>query len=402
MKFTKIDELPNEVQALTLYQSESWMNYFNYWVDKFLDDKKAESAAWAEIGYFLNDQGEYVKNVNNSDQVINFHYPEYITLSKSDNSGWIEVLREGKFKTDKYGVIEFSKNYIQSLYDNFKKFETDIKTSILLEHNRGLGSYGQVTDIKLSTDESGMLTLLALPNFSEEGKKLIVEDKKFSYVSPGLVDDFIHPVKGSLGPVLFELSFTNFPALGGVLNEPVYLSQNGKMYFLSKDLYSNKSDKGGDDQTMTPEEMKKIQEENERLKQKNIELSKTIETGKLAERKTKLLSKIDVLSAQGKILPVEAEGLKKIVESDFDESGKIITLSKAADGTEIKTQVDPVESFITMFDKRGDEVTKLFKQLSKTDTGKTLSESPEEREARLDKLASEGVNKIFGKKQEIK
>jgi phage I-like protein len=203
---------------------------------------------------------------------------------------WNLILPVSKFFNKKYGEwIEISKDFVEKMFMNFKNKMPDYGVSIDIEHMSEHGSYGKVTDLRIS--EKGLEALL---DYTDVGKEL-VEAQKFKYLSPTYSEKYNDKRTGKeIGPVLLKLALTNTPALPDM--EEIIFSDGSAENIRSVTV------------EIQNEEVKRKMEINEIINQQRIDLTES--RGKVKELSEQIEKKEDKI----KTLSEEISAMKKKTE----------------------------------------------------------------------------------------
>jgi len=279
----------------------------------------------------------------------------FIKLADSNGTYKYLILPIGKIYDSRYGELDFKKERIQKIVDNFKNGIPAYPPPINIEHNDYQGKYGE---IKAAEFENGLLITVEL---NEEGKKLI-QDKKFEYMSVELEDYLDHKTGESAGEVLVGAALTNRPANPYV----------PKIELSEKEI--EKIQVGGKTK-MTAEEIEAMKKENERLKEeakkKEAEAIKLSEENKkLADEKKKsdVEAKVKKWQDEG-VPPAVAEKAKAILLGEADTTGKI----KLSDGSS-KDIVGLIDDLVAAVPKVDTKVYGKDKKIALSDADKVVKE----------------------------
>lgn len=209
-----------------------------------------------------------------------------MNIAKIENG--FKLAKVGEWKGHKQGTFKLELKDLEEIKKNFDSHDLDAVVD--LDHATlfyGTGeAYGWIKELEVKDDA----LYVSKVEWLEHGLE-VLQTKKYKYISPVLEENTIDPITGNnIGWTLHSAAITNRP----------FLEDLGEV------IANNKSNKG-EDGMKTAEELeaqnKKLQEENDKLKNEKIEEKVT---AAIAANKINPEQK-DALIAMGKANPEEFE-----------------------------------------------------------------------------------------------
>ncbi len=198
-------------------------------------------------------------------------------LGRMDSPGskQVTITRTGRFRDDRYGEFEITREMLLAMVDNFRKrvFGQDIFIDVA--HRPSDGAAAKIQKLSVSGDR-----LLAKVSWTPYGVKAI-EERGYSYLSAEFHDNWTDNETGkSHGPVLLGAGLTNRPVIKRL--DPVQLSHDchgNQRTYLTNDLEKRLTEKA---EIIMDKWLKKLREQLQTKKLAEEVITKVIDAYKAA------------------------------------------------------------------------------------------------------------------------
>jgi phage I-like protein/cation transport regulator ChaB len=336
MPYNSIKDLPENTNNLPPKAKEVWLAAFNSNYSKNKDEESAIKVAWSAVGNagYKKENNQWIK----ADELELIHY--FTKLSLSEPNSDIEIMKVGSWSHPKYGNFQITEDNLNGFIRSFQENVRGIEIAIDLEHgetsHKG-AAIGWIKNLKKDNEK-----LLAEIEWTDLGKSM-VQSKQYKYFSPEFVFQYTDlETNKKFNDVLMGGSLTNKPFIKNMaqvlLSEEVYnetltgiapfkpIKEDDVMKFNENILKALELDESATEEQVNAaigkqlENLKKLSENNEKIKKDNDELTK-----KLSESENEK-SKIDKdnIKLSERILNIE----NKLAEKDWE----IIAEKKLSEG----------------------------------------------------------------------
>lgn len=238
----KIDNPPDAIKNLPAHGKSIWITAYNAAYEQYAkDEAKSNATAWTATKnvYEQDEKGNWIEIKKVAYDYISVIELSDVVVEPEVKTSWIDIIREGTWQHQKYGIINITVDKLKKLAENFTNRILGRDVSITIEHNDELGRIGEYKEVKI---ENGKLR--GLIEWTEKGIQLL-SDKAFKYFSPEYVENYIDKeTKDSRGACLVGGSVTNKPFLTGL--SPILMSEaamSGDMQIMS-DVFAVKMAEG--------------------------------------------------------------------------------------------------------------------------------------------------------------
>jgi len=292
------------------------------------------------------------------------------TGTDDDELVHVEMLRVGKFDHPFHGELDITPELLGGIVTNFENNVLKRDVSFDWNHDQKEAS-AWLKDLEIVDD-----VLVGSVSFTKKGTESVKEDE-YGYFSIEYADNYVDPeTDEEFGPTLLGGALTNRPFISDLkkieFENPDF---DGKVYRLEEAKSMRKKVKREPVTTDDPAEVKKLQDENDKLKQALKDKKEELDDVDNIDGKVKkLTSTVKKMVETNKDLEKEIKTLKGDVETKDEETRKLRVESlceKLSIDDGHHRGVIEVAKEIMLADKTGRKVVKLSETVGEGDDAVT-------------------------------